>query len=210
LKLSSLVKYTSLAAIDSLLNIRTTLPYQSCYEELIPFAEFDDMHRYGSAHYLHLYRIMQHIRISPADVFLDLGCGMGRVCCFAGLFPFRKSIGVDIDQRLCKMARENARSLRFRQSEIEIIHDDALRIDFEEPTVFYLFNPFGEQSMRKFLDKVYDSLVLSPRPIQIVYYNPLYKELYEQLPWLAPTHSYTTLVNPHEVSFWHNTSFVCP
>lgn len=195
----------SLASIDFILNINTRLAYQSNFEELKINGTFQDMVKYEAMHYFHLHHIFKTLEIKETDVFADIGCGMGRVTCFAGLFSFKKVIGIDLDKKLCNLATLNAQGMRFRNAHIEIIHSDALKLNQDEITVFYFYNPFGTKTMAKFLNRLEDSLKQKPRNIQIIYVNPICRDIFETNDWLKCTGEFVTkFSNQQVVTYWRN------
>jgi hypothetical protein len=120
------------------------------------------------------------------DVLIDLGCGKGDLLCYvASRRKFRKAIGVEIVPDLVKMARRNIVNFKLL-TPIEIIETDIAEAELSEGTVFYLFNPFGENTLRKVLSNILISLTTHPRRIRILYYNPLWGFLLDSSPWLRP------------------------
>ena len=109
--------------------------------------------------------------------FIDLGSGKGRTLLMAGDYPFRKIIGVELLPELHRAAVDNIREYRNpaqRCSTIDLIMADARDYRFpEEPIVLYLFNPLPVNALSKVLQHLQESLARSPRPVWIVYHNPL-------------------------------------
>ena len=55
-----------------------------------------------------LRRILPAREVEPHDVFLDIGCGMGRaVYQAAANYPFKRVIGVELSHELTQAARRN-------------------------------------------------------------------------------------------------------
>ena len=109
--------------------------------------------------------------------FIDIGSGKGRTLLMASEYPFRKILGVEILPELNRAARENISAYKSetqRCSDIQTVCADAR--DFEvpdEPLVLYLFNPLPEVSLREVIGRLEKSLRRAPRPVWIVYHNPL-------------------------------------
>lgn len=141
-----------------------------------------DAHLYGTFAYRSIFRILDRMNLQPDDVFVDIGCGKGRIVCCAARFKIRKAVGVDLDGALCRIARENAQRLRGRVADIEIIHAPAQECDYTQCTQFFLFNPFGEQTLRQVVSVISRSIQEQPRPVQIVYVNPAYDHVLAQHP----------------------------
>jgi hypothetical protein len=114
-------------------------------------------------------------------VFIDLGSGKGLALLVASLFPFKRIIGVEWSQWLTGVARENVRKFRNRRQKcrrIEVVNANVASYRLpDEPLVIYLFNPFKDRLVRRVLENLRDSLKQSPRPIVLIYYNPVWKDI---------------------------------
>ncbi len=116
--------------------------------------------------------LMNSISIGPDDVFLDLGCGMGRAVCLAAFYPVRSIIGVEISPELCEIARENVARLRsrFACSNIQIVNLNATQYDVPaDVSVVFFFNPFGGAVMKAVLDRVAESVRSYPRKLKVIF-----------------------------------------
>ena len=126
-----------------------------------------------------------------AFTFIDLGSGKGRTLLMASEYPFRKIVGVELIAELHRAAEENIRvyhSATERCSQIEAIGKDACDFVFPEtPLVLYLFNPLPQAGLRRVLRNLERSLEQSPRPVWIVYHNPLLDTTLAGSPWLERT-----------------------
>jgi SAM-dependent methyltransferase len=127
--------------------------------------------------------------------FIDLGCGKGRVLILAAHHGFGRVVGVELDSRLVEVARANLRSIRAAANgfpdNVEVVAADAASYPLPlEPTVLYLYNPFGEQTIRDVAWNVQRSLKEKPRPLLVIYHNPVHQHLFEEMPALqrVPTH----------------------
>ncbi len=86
------------------------------------------------------------------DVFVDLGCGTGRACFFAaGKQTFGAVHGVDFSQSLIDRALVNARRFRGPAVQFECGDAGAYRLPSNSCLIF-MFNPFDEVILRRFLD----------------------------------------------------------
>ncbi len=143
--------------------------------------------------------LAERAAINFADfTFLDLGSGKGRALLLASDYPLRRIIGVELLPALHEIAQQNLANYRSELQKcfvIESICADAT--DFalpEEPLVIYLFNPFPEAGLRRFLGNLQKSLEASPRPVYIVYHNPQLESVFnESERWtrIAATHQYS-------------------
>ncbi|MCI0364972.1 MAG: methyltransferase domain-containing protein [Phycisphaerales bacterium] len=162
---------------------------------------------YSTFAYWSIQRVLDRLQLTPDDVFVDLGCGRGRVVCCAALRAARKIIGVDIDPDLCQQARQNAARLRGRRTPVEILNVPAQDCDYSECTVMFMFNPFGRQTVTSVAAAIIDSIQRKPRSVRFGYVNPRHDEVFrdsgafEQFDrWTPPPWSRLKF----DVSFWRS------
>jgi SAM-dependent methyltransferase len=158
--------------LDSLRGVRTSdlIPL-----ELLGVADPNRVGHYPSPWNV-LKRVLDSSRVSPADVFFDIGSGLGRVVYLAARYPFARVEGVEISHELAAISRANierARS-RLRCPEVTIVNCDAL--DYRLPddaTYVYLFNPFKRGIFQAVLDELVASIERCPRPLRLIYLHPV-------------------------------------
>jgi hypothetical protein len=119
------------------------------------------------------------LSIEPQEyTFVDIGAGKGRALFLAQDMGFKRVIGVEFALELVQICQQNisrkvAAGLA-SVSPVEIVHTDALSYKLpNEQTVLYFYNPFGEEIMVRMIERIRASLEEMPRPIKIVYENPL-------------------------------------
>src|SRR6266436_2027899 len=109
--------------------------------------------------------------------FIDLGSGKGRTLLMASEYPFRRIVGVELIAELHRAAEQNIRdyhSASQRCTQIEAVCADAGEFPFStERLVLYLFNPLPESGMRRLIASLEKSLAANPRPVFVLYHNPL-------------------------------------
>ena len=143
-------------------------------------------------------------------VFVDVGSGKGVAVLSASLFPFKRIVGIEWSTRVAEIARENVRKFIHPEQacrSIELIDGDATAYELpHEPLVIFLYNPFREPLVRRFVDNLRRSLEQSPRHVVIVYYNPMCNQVFEEAGFLqkvevaddrAPVATYESIVAPH-------------
>lgn len=194
--------------IDRWLNIHTVRP-PNLYRSFELSTFFGDALEYQVVDYLLLRRYIKPVRIEPDDVLIDIGCGMGRVLCVFARRRLSKCIGIEFSGELASIAKRNARSLHGRRVPIEIRVGDAVDADYSSGTIFWLYNPFGELTMRAVLSRIGASLSTSPRRIKIIYVNPVCEEVFRQFSWLKCTgvrnfSLYKSGEEGAKVSYWTN------
>jgi len=124
---------------------------------------------------------------APRWTFVDLGCGRGRALILAHCAGFKKLIGVEFSAALCRSARRNLKILEIAG---EIVNGDAGRYKLpDEPTVVYLYNPFGEVIMRQVLSN------FGEWPRMVVYVNPVHTSLFDSLRLVRAGHSFKVFSN---------------
>jgi hypothetical protein len=131
-------------------------------------------------------------------IFIDLGSGKGRTLLMASGYPFRRIVGVELLPALHQIAEENLRNYRSESQQcfvLESICADATEFHFPaEPTVLYLFNPFVEAGLRQVIANLEQSLRASPRPVYVLYHNPLLEHVLGEsklLEKIGGTHQYS-------------------
>jgi SAM-dependent methyltransferase len=130
-------------------------------------------------------------------VFVDIGSGKGRVLLMAADYPFRRIVGVELLPELHRVAQENISKYRSgsqRCFAIESICCDARDFVFPaEPMVLYLFNPLSESGLVGLFANLGRSLAQDPRPVFVLYHNPLLEHVLMAQNWLRKsggTHQY--------------------
>ena len=147
---------------------------------------FEGAYQYSTIPYRMISNILDYLELKPSDVFVDLGCGKGRVLCCAAQYAMKEIVGVEIDEHLYQIAKENAEHLKFRHTPIQVIHCPAQDYDYADGTLFWLFKPFDLDTMKDVLAKIKKSIDTNPRSIQIVYINiaPDQESYLDQVDWL--------------------------
>jgi len=142
-----------------------------------------------------------HVHLDFRDfTFLDLGSGKGRTLLMASDYPFRRIVGVELLPALHQIAQENLRDYKNETQQcfaLESLCADATTFPFPgESLVVYLFNPFGESDFRRVVSNLEQSLRANPRPLYLLYYNPLLEHV------LAESGFLHKLTGTHQYSVW--------
>jgi SAM-dependent methyltransferase len=122
-----------------------------------------------------LPRALRYIGVSPDDVFIDFGCGKGRVVHQAAKRPFRKVVGVEVSPALAEVAREvlEAKKRRHRCRDVEIVVADAAEYRVpDDLTIAYFFHPFSGEIFDTVLAHIVESIDRNPRRVSLVYAFP--------------------------------------
>lgn len=109
-------------------------------------------------------------------VFVDLGCGKGRVLFLAADYPYKRIIGVELSRELQGTALSNIsafRACRPASPDITFLSRDAAQFVLpDDPLVIYMFNSFPASVLLEILANLRASLEASPRPLLLLYSNP--------------------------------------
>jgi SAM-dependent methyltransferase len=134
--------------------------------------------------------------------FIDLGSGKGRTLLMASDYPFRRIVGVELLPSLHQIAQENLRQYKSEAQKcfaLEAVCADATEFLLPaDPLVLFLFNPFPESGMRRVIANLEQSLRAHPRPVYILYHNPLLAHTLSessQLRKIASSHQYSLFSN---------------
>ena len=173
------------------------------HEDFVP-AKYDDGFEYRPPDYHYIYRTIRILRPKPQDIFYDIGSGKGRIVCALARRRMRKVIGIEISKSLCDASEQNAVQLRGRQTEIEIRCQDAATSDLSQGTIYYMYNPFGPETMHEVLANIRRSLQDRPRQIRVVYHNSVYEDVVQSCDWLECYTAFLTYRGAR-VTFWRNT-----
>lgn len=132
--------------------------------------------------------------------FVDIGCGKGRALLLASEQPFREIVGVELNPALAEIAQSNLNLWSATQRPpmpIRALCADATQFELPSgPCLLFLYNPFAEPVLRKFLDHVESSFSDQPRPLDILHCNapsdralaehPAYQRLWSQAIPITP------------------------
>jgi SAM-dependent methyltransferase len=122
-----------------------------------------------------LPRALNYLGVSDRDVFVEFGCGKGRVVHQAARRPFRRVVGVEISPVLAEVARRGlvARRHQHRCRDVEIVVADvtAFRVP-DDLTVGYFYHPFTGETFESVLRRIIESIDRNPRRVRLIYALP--------------------------------------
>ena len=138
--------------------------------------------RYEAVNYFILEALLSRLRtITNETSFTDLGCGKGRAMVVAAHYGFTKIKGVDFAKEVCSVAEHHLQNLptQFPEMEYELHCQNVLEYEIEpNESVFFLFNPFSDEIISRFLEKVNISTAQYPRTIYFLYASPKHVETF--------------------------------
>ena len=143
-----------------------------CGESLVKYVPSiyrDDRNGIGgtgteSSHYAALKRIFSNVQLSPSDVFLDVGCGKGRVLAFliSEKCPCPLN-GIEHNEAVGRIAAGWSE----RYDQVHVFIGDALAFDYDPYTVLMLARPFLPKTFLVFLDQLEKTL---SHPVTLIYW----------------------------------------
>ena len=111
-----------------------------------------------------------------AYTFVDVGAGKGRALLLAAELPFRKAIGVELNESLARIAQKNVtlwKRLAQSQTKIRIVREDAAEFRWPRtPLLVYLNNPFDCALVELLASQVAAAAASGSGLVDILYVNP--------------------------------------
>ena len=136
-----------------------------------------DRLRYQPSAWLTLPRVLRRSEVSPEDVFIDFGCGKGRMVLEAALlYRFARVVGVELSSDLAAIARGNVERnrRRLKTPQVEIAVSDVLEYPIpDDVTIAFLANPFTGPIFGHVITELLASVDRFPRRLRIVYCVPV-------------------------------------
>lgn len=155
--------------------------------------------------YAMIFKMLDTLDLQPHDVFADIGCGKGRVVCCACRIPIGKVIAIENNGALLDQTIANAGKVRGRKTSVDAIRRSADDYDYATTTIAYLYNPFNARLTERVIDRIHESYVQNPRPIRVVYANPVHEDALAKHGWLDKYAEWPATAFPtfgYAVSFW--------
>lgn len=128
----------------------------------------------------HIFDLVERGGITGADVFVDLGSGLGHVPMLVAILTGARCIGVERERVYAELARRSAASLRL--DHVSFVAQDVRDADLSHGTTFYLYTPFTGAILRTVLDALHRES--KRRAIQIITFGPCTGTV-ESEPWLT-------------------------
>jgi SAM-dependent methyltransferase len=166
---------------------------------------------YATMPYRLIFMILDRLGLGPQDVFVDLGCGLGRVLCCAARYEVREVIGVEDIAELAQAAEANLRGMRgARTARRRVICGKAQDFDFAGVTAIFIFSPFDQHTLDQVLSRLKSSLAHGSEmeKLRLAYIEPVkarYALVIAAGGWLERYDYWPPERLPgrkHSVSFW--------
>ena len=108
--------------------------------------------------------------------FVDVGSGKGRVLLLAAELPFRKVIGVELNEELTRTARKNVtlwNRIAKSRTKIRVLREDATEFRWPQtPLLVYLNNPFECALVERLAANLTTAAAAGPGLVDVLYVNP--------------------------------------
>lgn len=127
-------------------------------------------------------RIVNALKPSASDHFIDIGCGRGRVLCVAALQSMAQVSGVEINEVSAAAARTNLEQMKWRRTPVwSVTTGSALDFDYAGATILYFYNSVQGELLRGLLERIRTTIT---GPVRFVYVNPVCADLVGEASWL--------------------------
>ena len=127
---------------------------------------------YEPTPYAVLERLANSGWIRKQDVVLDYGCGKGRADFFLAYQTRANCIGIENDERIFAVAKENRKSAVSGEKTKFVLGNAETFVVPEEVNRCYFFNPFSVEVLHKVLARIVESYYELPREILLFFYFP--------------------------------------
>ncbi len=143
----------------------------------------------------HIFSLIHLTGLTPNDVFVDLGSGLGHVPMMVSICTASRSIGVELQAPYVQRAQQCALGLNLDR--VTFIHSDARKADLSEGTIFYLYTPFMGSVLSAVLARLRNEA--AARQIRIACHGPCTPVVASE-PWLVAT----TPPDPHAITVFRS------
>ena|SRR6218665_1311215 len=146
---------------------------------------------YMAAGYDILEAVFAQCNLAASAHFIDIGCGKGRTMCVAAYMGAKKITGIDFSKAFCDEAEINLQKTKEKISSFNfnVFHNDAFYFEIpDDADIIFLFNPFDEVIMSGVVENIEMSLERNPRPMNIIYANPMEKHLFVEAGYVQTYH----------------------
>lgn len=127
-----------------------------------------------------LCELIEQANLTQADLFYDLGSGLGHAPILVSLLSAAQARGVEFEPAYCAYAQACAADLRL--SRVAFINADARDVAYADGTVFFMYTPFRGRMLEAVLAKLRAEAY--GRVIRLFTFGPCTATVAQQ-PWLA-------------------------
>lgn len=135
----------------------------------------DEVFPVQSASYRILKKTVPEINIGEDDVFVDVGCGLGRLM---GYFFLKSKMGkINYGVEINNEAARFSKHIFANKKNVKILCGDATRLTLKDASVFVMYNPFGKTILEKFLNHLE---TYAREGIKIYYLHAEYEQVFQE------------------------------
>lgn len=138
------------------------------------------------------FKFLQQINLLNEEyIFIDVGCGKGKVCLLWELLARKRShskysiIGIDYYEPFSKVAQEN--HLKLFGTPGIFINIDATHYSFSnirEQLIVYLYNPFDPIILKQVVENLpINTIIIYNNPVYIAEFAQDYEIIYQHIGW---------------------------
>jgi hypothetical protein len=131
-----------------------------------------------------IFEMAERVRLTPNDVFLDIGSGLGQVAILINSLTGAKTRGIEYEPAYCDYATACASKLNL--ANVRFINTTAQNGDYAEGSVFFMYTPFEGTMLQEVLNILKKESL--NRPIRIFTYGPCSPHVARQS-WLTCVNS---------------------
>jgi SAM-dependent methyltransferase len=124
-------------------------------------------------------QIADWLKEMPKLRFIDIGCGVGKLCLLLRLLTHHEIFGIEQRINLVRIAKEIIKQNNLSQISVMALNMTAL--DWSKYDVYYLYNPFQEHQVGSGLGVIEQNIDLDEK--YFVHYT---SEVFRQLSWAEP------------------------
>lgn len=148
---------------------------------------------YGEITYQSTRDLIQQLDLGKDDVFFDLGCGVGKVCCQVALTTPARAVGIELSHTRCTLAQKTKQCLIDKKAcanntKLEFYEQNILDAHLEPATVIFACSTCFSDQLMQALTQKFETLPKLKRVVTL-------KEL-------APTNHFTLSKTFHLPMTW--------
>ena len=128
----------------------------------------------------HILDLFDRASLTPDDVLMDLGSGLGHIALLTAICTPARSIGVELEPAYVACARGAAAALNL--TSVTFIEGDARAVSLDDATIYFLYTPFSGQILRTMLERMRRQA--ETRDVRVCTYGPVTETIAAE-DWLA-------------------------
>ena len=128
----------------------------------------------------HVFDLLDRLRLTAKDVFVDLGSGLGHVALLVAICTDAGTVGIELEPSYVECARRSTEQLNLANA--KFLMQDAREADLSSGSVFYLYTPFRGAILRTVLDRL--QLEAKTRMVRVCTFGPCTPMVAAE-PWLT-------------------------